>query len=114
MFASIPNYADFYMELDGNRLGMECLRLLNEIIAEFDLLLDDDRFICVEKIKTIGSTFMCAVGLKPEYQIQVSTEIRSESSRFRLFAASPSRYTSAFPATIFLLSYNHSMRADVT
>ncbi|XP_028968306.1 Ca(2+)/calmodulin-responsive adenylate cyclase [Galendromus occidentalis] len=73
MFASIPNYADFYMELDGNRLGMECLRLLNEIIAEFDLLLDDDRFICVEKIKTIGSTFMCAVGLKPEYQIQGNT-----------------------------------------
>lgn len=24
------------MELDGNNQGMECLRLLNEIIADFD------------------------------------------------------------------------------
>lgn len=94
MFASIPNYADFYMELDGNRLGMECLRLLNEIIAEFDLLLDDDRFICVEKIKTIGSTFMCAVGLKPEYQIQVSSGACRRLSCFseifgQIFSAEP-------------------------
>ena len=35
-FASIPNYADFYMEQDENNQGMECLRLLNEIIVDFD------------------------------------------------------------------------------
>ena len=36
IFASICNYADFYMELEGNNEGVECLRLLNEIIADFD------------------------------------------------------------------------------
>lgn len=36
VFASITNYHEFYMELDGNNQGMECLRLLNEIIADFD------------------------------------------------------------------------------
>lgn len=36
VFASIPNFHEFYMELDGNNQGMECLRLLNEIIADFD------------------------------------------------------------------------------
>lgn len=27
---------DFYVELDGNNQGVECLRLLNEIISDFD------------------------------------------------------------------------------
>lgn len=75
MFASIPNFAEFYMELDGNQQGVECLRLLNEIIAEFDQLLDEDKFQSVDKIKTTGSTYMCAVGLMPEYRIMVSHPI---------------------------------------
>ena len=33
---SIPNFSEFYMALDGNNQGIECLRLLNDIIAEFD------------------------------------------------------------------------------
>ena len=36
MFATIPNFSDFYMELEANNEGVECLRLLNEIIADFD------------------------------------------------------------------------------
>lgn len=36
MFASITNFSEFYMELEGNNEGVECLRLLNEIIADFD------------------------------------------------------------------------------
>ena len=36
MFASIPNFHDFYTELDVNNQGKECLRLLNEIISDFD------------------------------------------------------------------------------
>ncbi|XP_069939523.1 adenylate cyclase type 8-like [Cherax quadricarinatus] len=63
LFASIPNFTQFYSE-DVNR-GMECIRLLNEIIADFDELLDEDRFTCIEKIKTIGSTYMAASGLNP-------------------------------------------------
>ncbi|GFY79714.1 hypothetical protein TNIN_393241 [Trichonephila inaurata madagascariensis] len=69
VFASIPNFHEFYMELDGNNQGMECLRLLNEIIADFDELLDDERFKAIDKIKTVGSTYMAAIGLMPEYRI---------------------------------------------
>ena len=39
LFASITNFHEFYIELDGNNQGVECLRLLNEIIADFDELL---------------------------------------------------------------------------
>ena len=46
---------------------MECIRLLNEIIVDFDELLDDEKFRNVEKIKTIGSTYMVATGIKPEH-----------------------------------------------
>ena len=42
------------MELDLNNQGVECLRLLNEIIADFDDLMGDERFRAVDKIKTIG------------------------------------------------------------
>ncbi|XP_039703045.1 adenylate cyclase type 1 isoform X2 [Pteropus medius] len=65
MFASIPNFNDFYIELDGNNMGVECLRLLNEIIADFDELMEKDFYKDLEKIKTIGSTYMAAVGLVP-------------------------------------------------
>ncbi|CAG5122835.1 unnamed protein product, partial [Candidula unifasciata] len=63
MFASIVNFAEFYTELEANNEGVECLRLLNEIIADFDTLLSNKRFSCVEKIKTVGQTYMCASGL---------------------------------------------------
>ena len=36
MFASIPNFWDFYVEDSITENGRECLRLLNEIIADFD------------------------------------------------------------------------------
>lgn len=36
MFASVPDFKEFYTECDINKEGLECLRLLNEIIADFD------------------------------------------------------------------------------
>lgn len=118
MFASIPDFKEFYTESDVNKEGLECLRLLNEIIADFDevnfhtdnltmqikhntycfswkaatlasdilafgrelilfptlvyvmlytflcpQLLSKPKFSGVEKIKTIGSTYMAATGL---------------------------------------------------
>ncbi|XP_042877202.1 adenylate cyclase type 1-like isoform X5 [Penaeus japonicus] len=69
LFASIPNFHEFYTELAVNNQGTECLRLLNEIIADFDELLDDERFKAIDKIKTVGSTFMAAVGLMPDMRI---------------------------------------------
>uniref|UniRef100_A0ABK8FV61 adenylate cyclase n=1 Tax=Anopheles gambiae TaxID=7165 RepID=A0ABK8FV61_ANOGA len=65
MFASIPNYKEFYDETDVNKQGLECLRLLNEIICDFDKLLLKPKFSGIEKIKTIGSTYMIASGLRP-------------------------------------------------
>ncbi|XP_059084537.1 Ca(2+)/calmodulin-responsive adenylate cyclase-like isoform X2 [Tigriopus californicus] len=69
LFASITNFHEFYMELDLNNQGVECLRLLNEIIADFDDLVGEERFRAVDKIKTIGSTYMAAVGLIPEFKV---------------------------------------------
>jgi len=63
MFASIPNFSEFYVELEANNEGVECLRLLNEIIADFDELLSEPRFQCIEKIKSTGATYMAASGL---------------------------------------------------
>uniref|UniRef100_A0A670ZC47 adenylate cyclase n=1 Tax=Pseudonaja textilis TaxID=8673 RepID=A0A670ZC47_PSETE len=65
MFASIPNFADFYTEESVNNGGIECLRFLNEIISDFDALLDDPQFRYITKIKTIGSTYMAASGVTP-------------------------------------------------
>lgn len=36
LFASVPDFKEFYTECDINKEGLECLRLLNEIIADFD------------------------------------------------------------------------------
>lgn len=100
MFASVPQFKEFYSESSANRDGLECLRLLNEIISDFDEVwgrsvcgtkslfctcdsalysrqlnslpcsrvslaqfLSKPKFSSVEKIKTIGSTYMAAAGL---------------------------------------------------
>ncbi|XP_022236049.1 adenylate cyclase type 2-like [Limulus polyphemus] len=65
MFASIPNYMDFYSENVMNEDGLRCLMVLNEIICDFDTLLYQPNNARIEKIKTIGSTYMAAVGLQP-------------------------------------------------
>ncbi|XP_032218339.2 adenylate cyclase type 5 [Nematostella vectensis] len=73
MFSNICNFSDFYTELDANGEGVECLRLLNEILADFDELLSEPQFQCIEKIKTIGETYMAASGIKPESQEKLAT-----------------------------------------
>ncbi|XP_035212478.1 adenylate cyclase type 2-like isoform X3 [Stegodyphus dumicola] len=65
MFASIPNYMDFYSESLLNDEGRKCLQVLHEIICDFDKLLYEPPFLKLEKIKTIGSTYMAAAGLQP-------------------------------------------------
>ncbi|XP_055913952.1 adenylate cyclase type 9 isoform X5 [Eupeodes corollae] len=63
IFASIVNFNEMY---DESYLGgKEYLRVLNELIGDFDEQLSKPEFRCVEKIKTIGSTFMAASGLDP-------------------------------------------------
>uniref|UniRef100_A0A915JEB2 adenylate cyclase n=1 Tax=Romanomermis culicivorax TaxID=13658 RepID=A0A915JEB2_ROMCU len=72
MFASLVNFGDFYSEMDVNNQGVECMRLLNEIIADFDELLNEPKFRPIDKIKTIGYTYMAAIGLLPDHKIQES------------------------------------------
>ncbi|XP_070498736.1 adenylyl cyclase 78C-like isoform X3 [Chironomus tepperi] len=69
MFASIPNFKDFYSEDVEN--GKACIRVLNEIICDFDALLDEPRFATVEKIKTVGQTYMAASGLNPKHRAEI-------------------------------------------
>ncbi|KAG7314103.1 hypothetical protein KOW79_022599 [Hemibagrus wyckioides] len=63
MFASVPEFKEFYTEDSVNKDGLECLRFLNEIITDFDELLSKPKFNVIEKIKTIGTTYMAAAGL---------------------------------------------------
>lgn len=36
MFAFVLDFKVFYIECDVNKEGLECLRLLNEIVVDFD------------------------------------------------------------------------------
>lgn len=66
LFAAMPNFSDFYTEESVNNQGLECLRFLNEVISDFDALLEQNRFQDILKIKTIGSSYMAASGLSKE------------------------------------------------
>ncbi|KAF4071082.1 hypothetical protein AMELA_G00280970 [Ameiurus melas] len=68
MFATIAGFNEYYEQKEIRHEGVECLRLLNEIIADFDELLDETYFLDIEKIKTIGSCYMAASGLSPNKQ----------------------------------------------
>lgn len=66
LFASIENLHEFRM-YDLHNQGEEeyaCkIRLLSEIVSHFDHLLNRKEFSGIEKIKTIGCTYMAASGL---------------------------------------------------
>ncbi|KAM3861108.1 adenylate cyclase type 8 [Diretmus argenteus] len=68
MFASIAGFNEYYEQKEIKHEGVDSLRLLNEIIAGFDELLEESYFHFVEKIKTIGSCYMAASGLAPDRQ----------------------------------------------
>ena len=68
IFAAIVNFNEIYDEtFEG---GREFLRVLNELVSDYEDLLDDARFKDVEKIKTISSTFMAASGLNEAFRAQ--------------------------------------------
>ncbi|KAG7267962.1 hypothetical protein CRUP_011924 [Coryphaenoides rupestris] len=68
IFASIVNFGEFYEEsYEG---GKECYRVLNELIGDFDELLRRPAFGDIEKIKTIGASYMAASGLGAPQQLQ--------------------------------------------
>ncbi|XP_025417726.1 adenylate cyclase type 3 [Sipha flava] len=75
LFASMPNFSDFYSEETVNNQGLECLRFLNEVISDFDALLEQPRYQDIIKIKTIGSTYMAASGLNPSRVVKPEDSI---------------------------------------
>ena len=68
MFASCPNFNDHYSEDAINNNGLEWMRFLNEVLSDYDDLLNESRFQRVIKIKTIGPTYMAASGINVEEQ----------------------------------------------
>ncbi|XP_065188614.1 adenylate cyclase type 9-like [Sycon ciliatum] len=79
IFATICNFSDFYSEhFEG---GIGCIRVLNELISDFDDLLCKPEFATVTKIKTIGATYMAASGLntatRPPYQFDRNQHLKA-------------------------------------
>lgn len=68
IFAKISNFDDFYDE--AYQGGKEFLRVLNELMGDFEDLFDLPQYKDVEKIKTIGSCLMAASGLNAETRAQ--------------------------------------------
>ena len=64
LFVSLCNFGEFFEETYES--GRELLRVLNEISVDFDRLYDEPKYKNLEKIKSIGPTFMIASGLSPE------------------------------------------------
>ncbi|XP_073713847.1 adenylate cyclase type 9-like [Misgurnus anguillicaudatus] len=80
IFASIVNFSEFYEEsYEG---GKECYRVLNELIGDFDELLRKSDFSNIEKIKTIGATYMAASGLNTQ---QCSDQVHPHAHLRALF-----------------------------
>lgn len=68
IFATIVNFNEFYDEMYAG--GREYLRVLNELVSDYEVMLSETRFKDVEKIKTISSSFMAAAGLNEESRAQ--------------------------------------------
>ena len=68
IFATIINFHEMYDEsFEG---GREYLRVLSELVGDFEELFEDPKYKDVEKIKTIGSCFMGSSGLNPSSRSQ--------------------------------------------
>ncbi|XP_064553899.1 adenylate cyclase type 3 isoform X1 [Drosophila montana] len=84
LFASMPNFSDFYSEETVNNQGLECLRFLNEVISDFDALLELPQFQDIIKIKTIGSTYMAASGINLQRNLRNDAPISERWSHLAL------------------------------
>ncbi|XP_059474978.1 adenylate cyclase type 2-like [Neocloeon triangulifer] len=85
MFASLAGYSLHDDEAGAEEDGLQDdgiggLKLLNEIITDFDKLLFDSEFHRVEKIKVAGYTYMAACGLEPGRRDSAASYASSRSS----------------------------------
>ena len=64
-------YCDISVILVKTLLNFDtCFRLLNEIIADFDEILEEEKFKSIEKIESTGSTYMAASGKRKACQFR--------------------------------------------
>lgn len=132
LFASLPGFSSFYEQKEIVHQHVECLRLLNHIITDFDevtrlqtltytvllpkrstiiltcvcvlvQLLDECYFQDVEKIKTIGSSYMAASGLSPDREVSPG-DVISTLSLLLFTALLPSLFSSSFLLCVFLFT----------
>ena len=106
MFASIPAFSEYYEEVDGNNQGIECMRLLNEIFADFDQLLTEEKFNCIEKIKTIGGTYMVASGVN---QMKVTNYILNQKKNIIIILCI--KYVFSISACVDRVDKHHHIQA---
>ena len=59
MFASIPNYSQFYTETVVNEEGVNSLLLLNEIICDFDKVRKDSNLVNNKEYTECSCDFLC-------------------------------------------------------
>ncbi|XP_069066552.1 adenylate cyclase type 9 isoform X1 [Pleurodeles waltl] len=105
IFASIVNFSEFYEEnYEG---GKECYRVLNELIGDFDELLSKPDYSSIEKIKTIGATYMAASGLNPS-QCQESSHPHGHLQTLFEFAKETMRVVDDFNNN--MLWFNFKLR----
>jgi len=110
MFASLPNYINFFSEAEINQGGEKPLTVLNDIISSFDrILLEPQLFNRVEKIKIIGGTFMAAAGLNPgrkdsmDSRNQIAASCGANARTLAKFAAAMMRKLAHFDYSKFEL-----------
>ncbi|XP_026481345.1 Ca(2+)/calmodulin-responsive adenylate cyclase-like [Ctenocephalides felis] len=101
LFATVTDYHEFCTDMESSTNGLDCLRQLNEIICDFDKLLQEDCFGAIDKIKCFGSTYMAAVGLSPEHKIN-----HGDNNSIRKFITILLDFTQAMHAR--LLTFNTS------
>ena len=82
MFASCPNFNHHYTEDAVNNNGLEWIRFLNEVLSDYDDLLNEQRFKTVVKIKTVASTYMAASGINLEKPVPEVTRLSIYISRY--------------------------------
>lgn len=87
MFASISNFSEFYVELEANNEGVECLRLLNEIIADFDEVnhLEMARATYFPLVKFLSLLTFPAVFLRSSVRISFVSWRKSRPSEARIW-----------------------------
>ena len=70
--------------LSDKMIHLSIFRFLNEVISDFDALLELPPFQNIIKIKTIGSTYMAASGLNPSQICKADDPITTKWSNLAL------------------------------